>query len=257
MIKISVIIPTFNSERTIELAIRSVLKQTYKIDEIIIIDDFSSDETVNIVKNLCLENKNIILYQNIKNLGAAASRNNGFRHAKNKYIAFLDSDDSWLPNKIEKQLHIMSTYNCDVVSTNFFNGEIKKSTSPEKIKISNISTKNLMFKNYLSTPSVLLKLKNDLYFDSNLRYCEDYQYWLQLSMSQYRICYTSEKLVLLGKPSYGVSGLSSQILKMQLGESKALFTCRKKHPLLFCFALIFSWLKFIKRVIVTFYRRMK
>lgn len=101
---ISVIIPTYNRSATIERAINSVRKQTYKNIEIIVVDDGSTDLTKKIVKDLQKKDDRISLYENSKNIGPAATRNRGVIFAKGDYIAFQDSDDEWLPEKLEKQM---------------------------------------------------------------------------------------------------------------------------------------------------------
>jgi glycosyltransferase involved in cell wall biosynthesis len=102
---ISVIIPTFNRSNKIIRAINSVLCQTYTNLEIIIIDDHSNDSTNKIIKSFLKKNNQKIFYiRNKKNYGNAESRNIGIRKTKGRYIAFLDDDDLWFPDKIEKQI---------------------------------------------------------------------------------------------------------------------------------------------------------
>lgn len=104
----------FNSEAYISDTINSVISQTYTNWELLLIDDCSTDKTLQIV------NKYVSLYPNIKllksntNLGAAISRNKGIEAAKGKYIAFLDADDLWKPTKLQVQTAFMETQNCDV-----------------------------------------------------------------------------------------------------------------------------------------------
>ena len=103
MSKISVIIPTYNTASYISEAIDSILKQTILVDEIIVIDDGSTDNTREIVEKLPVK----YLYQ--KNMGAGVARNQGVKLAKNELIAFLDADDLWLPKKLEEQLNVFAT----------------------------------------------------------------------------------------------------------------------------------------------------
>lgn len=108
---VSVVIPCFNSELYIEDCVRSVLQQTYQKIEIILIDDGSTDDTLSKVKSF--ETKIKILKK--KNEGAASARNLGIQNSIGSYIAFLDSDDVWHPEKIEKQLRLMTEKNLDLV----------------------------------------------------------------------------------------------------------------------------------------------
>lgn len=102
---VSIIMPSYNTGRFIAESIESVLAQTYTNWELIVVDDCSTDDTDSVVTRF---NDNRIRYfKNEKNSGAAVSRNKALREAKGEWIAFLDSDDLWLPNKVEKQLKFM------------------------------------------------------------------------------------------------------------------------------------------------------
>ena len=98
---VSIIMPSYNTRKYIEESINSVLKQTYSNWELIIIDDCSIDDTDIIVKPY-LSDKRIRYLKNKKNKGAAVSRNRALREIKGKWIAFLDSDDLWKPQKLER-----------------------------------------------------------------------------------------------------------------------------------------------------------
>ena len=97
---ISVIIPVFNRVKLIARCINSVINQTYPVNEIIVVDDGSNDGTYDLIRTYFPQV--ISIYQ--ENKGVSNARNVGIQAAKGKWIAFLDSDDEWLPNKIEKQI---------------------------------------------------------------------------------------------------------------------------------------------------------
>ncbi|MBA7689290.1 Undecaprenyl-phosphate 4-deoxy-4-formamido-L-arabinose transferase [subsurface metagenome] len=101
---VSVIIPTYNRAHLVSRAIESVLNQTYQDFEIIVVDDGSTDDTEEIVRSF--KNERIRYIRHEKNKGAAAARNTGIKVAKGEYIAFQDSDDEWLPEKLEKQMKV-------------------------------------------------------------------------------------------------------------------------------------------------------
>lgn len=105
--KVSVIIPTFDSERFIAEALESVCAQSYSNWEAIVIDDCSSDKTAQIVAKLGKRDSRIRLVRAHENGGAAVARNLGIRKASGDYIAFLDSDDTWEPTKLERQIAFM------------------------------------------------------------------------------------------------------------------------------------------------------
>lgn len=109
---VSVIIPSFNRENVIKRSVDSVLAQTYKDFEIIVVDDGSSDNTKKVIEQI----QDIrVRYVWQKNAGACAARNHGIDEAKGEYIAFQDSDDVWHPDKLEKQLKALERYHADVV----------------------------------------------------------------------------------------------------------------------------------------------
>ena len=106
---ISIIMPSYNTERYIGDSIRSVLAQTYSDWELIIVDDCSTDRTDDIVGGF-LHDTRIRYIKNEKNSGAAMSRNRALREARGRWIAFLDSDDLWLPDKLEHQVDFMEQH---------------------------------------------------------------------------------------------------------------------------------------------------
>lgn len=108
---VSIIMPSYNCGRFVEETIHSVQEQTYQNWEIIFMDDCSTDDTIKIATALRANDKRIHVYQNITNQGAAVSRNNALREAKGRWIAFLDSDDLWYPEKLEKQIRFMEENN--------------------------------------------------------------------------------------------------------------------------------------------------
>lgn len=104
---VSVIMPSYKCGRYIAESIKSVQDQTYPNWELIVVDDCSGDDTVNIVQELMKKDNRIQLFSNSSNSGAAVSRNVALRHAKGHWIAFLDSDDLWEPTKLERQIKFM------------------------------------------------------------------------------------------------------------------------------------------------------
>lgn len=104
---ISIIMPSFNSEKYISHAIISVVSQTFQDWELIVVDDNSTDSSIEVISEFCRKDSRIKLTKLAKNSGAAVARNKAIETAKGRYIAFLDSDDQWLPTKLEEQLKFM------------------------------------------------------------------------------------------------------------------------------------------------------
>ncbi len=108
---VSIITPTYNSEKFIAETIRSVQSQSYSYWEMIIVDDCSSDQTESIVRNYMNDDSRISFHQLQKNSGAGVARNQAVDLAKGRFIAFLDSDDLWKPEKLQKQIDFLSSSN--------------------------------------------------------------------------------------------------------------------------------------------------
>lgn len=116
---VSIITPAYNSEKFIADTIMSVLNQTYQNWEMIVVDDYSTDKTAEIVLSFQKEDSRIKYIKNESNRGAAFSRNVALQNAKGKWIAFLDSDDVWCPEKLEKQIEFMNRNNYHFSYTNY------------------------------------------------------------------------------------------------------------------------------------------
>lgn len=115
---VSIIMPSYNTAKYIGESIESVQRQTYQNWELIIVDDRSPDNTDEVVKSY-LSDERINYFKNEKNSGAAVSRNRALREAKGKWIAFLDSDDLWMPDKLKKQISFMEKNGYHFSYTNY------------------------------------------------------------------------------------------------------------------------------------------
>ncbi len=117
---VSIITPSYKSEKFISKTIESVLNQTYKNWEMIIIDDCSPDNSNKIIEKYIKEDNRIKLIKLSKNSGPAVARNVGIKEAKGRFIAFLDSDDIWLPEKLEKQISFMEQKNLPMTYSSYY-----------------------------------------------------------------------------------------------------------------------------------------
>lgn len=116
---ISIIMPSYNCVGFIEESIRSVQAQTYTEWELLITDDCSTDDTVGVIRKLTENDSRIKLFCLKENAGAGVARNNSIKEAKGRYIAFLDSDDMWMPTKLEKQIQFMEEKGCALSYTSY------------------------------------------------------------------------------------------------------------------------------------------
>ena len=175
---VSIVMPSYNTARYIGETIGSVQKQTYKNWELIIVDDCSTDNSMDVIRSF--NEPRIRLFQNKKNSGAAISRNYALREAKGKWVAFLDSDDTWAPEKLEKQIRFMKEHGYAFTFTDYricLNGNWLPyiNTGP------NVVTKRKMYDYcYFSTITVMYEReKIGLIQIANLRKNNDYAMWLQ------------------------------------------------------------------------------
>lgn len=194
----SVIIPNYNREKTLVNTILSVINQTYRNIEIIIVDDKSTDNSRNIIKNLAKKYNNIKYYFSNENKGANYSRNKGAELANGEYLAFLDSDDRFLPTKIEKQVEVLKQFkdkDIGIVFTNILiNNKAVAPISENKI----IKLEDIVFRNKLGGFSTVL-IRKDIFFeigklDEDLLSCQDWNLYLKV-LSKYKGYMLSEPLV--------------------------------------------------------------
>lgn len=176
---VSIIMPSYNTGAFIKETIQSVLKQTYENWELLIVDDCSTDNTDEVVLPF-LNDQRIRYIKNEINSGAAVSRNRALREAKGKWIAFLDSDDLWVPEKLEKQIRFMDVHGYAFSYTDYMirlNGE----WLPYVYTGPNVVNRRKMYNYcYFSTITVMYnREKIGLIQIENLRKNNDYAMWLQ------------------------------------------------------------------------------
>ncbi len=197
---VSIVIPTYNCANLLERAIKSVLAQTYENWELIVVDDGSTDETENLVVSFQrIEPRIKYIRQN--NSGAPARpRNTGIRNSLGEYIAFLDHDDEWLPDKLKKQVTLLETspevafVSCDVIVLSSERGEFISSPG---YKGENFLKKMLEKNLILTASSVVVRKKvfNEIgLFDETLRFADDWDMWVRIA-SRYKFDYINEPLV--------------------------------------------------------------
>ena len=195
---VSVIIPVYNRSAYLPTAVKSVLNQTYKNFELIIVDDCSDDETYFSIMPF-LKDSRLTYYFLKKNHGVSYARNFGIKKSKGELIAFLDSDDYWLPQKLEKQIKFLIERKLSICQTEEIWIRRGKFVNPKKKhkKIDgDIFEKSLEL--CIVSPSAVLIKKEVFdkigYFDEHMPACEDYDLWLRISL-HYKVGLLSEKLI--------------------------------------------------------------
>jgi glycosyltransferase involved in cell wall biosynthesis len=257
---ISVIIPMYNSEDTINPCIESVLKQTYKGKvEVIVVNDGSIDNSKTILEKIIKNNNSDIDIQliNKTNGGVSSARNTGLRIAKGDFIALLDSDDEWYPTKLEKQLDLFSNNDSDIdFLTCLRNNEVINFPYKFKNNLAKVTLKKLLIKVIGQTSTAVFKRKilTDVgFFDENQRYSEDANYWMRVSIN-HNMYILNENLVTTGggKANFGESGLSSNLVAMEMGARKNIkdmYSVKQINKLEFCLYYSLAIFKFYIRKI--------
>ncbi|MBL0738864.1 glycosyltransferase [Flavobacterium sp. GN10] len=257
--KISVVIPMYNSSRTILKTLDSIKNQTVLPFEIIVIDDGSADNSSIIVEDYIKAHSDLKIKLFKKNNGGVSTaRNRGIKEAKGNWIALLDSDDEWLPNKLERQINILETNpNIDFLATNR-NGEHFSKILWKNLKhLTRISPKVLLVKNFFSPPTVIFRtdiVSKIGYFDEKQRYAEEGNYFIRIA-KEYNCYLLNESLVMTGsgKSHYGDSGLSGNLKEMEKGELKNIkdaLNFKIINKIEYLFLVCFSILKFIRRILI-------
>lgn len=212
---VSIIMPSYNCENIIKKSIDSVLKQTYKNWELIIVDDCSTDNTESVIKEYASKHSNIYFFKLEHNSGAAEARNKAISESKGEYIAFLDSDDSWYTEKLEKQIKFMKNNSIDFCATGY---ELvsEDGTSLNRALIPPAKTNYNQFIMYSCPIGNLTAIYNrgklGKIFVPNIKKRNDFALWLQV-LKKTEFCYGMSDI--LAKYTIGRQGsLSKNKLKL-------------------------------------------
>ncbi len=246
---ISVVIPVYNGEKTIKETIESVLNQTFKDFELIVINDGSKDATQEIVEGI--QDSRIKLFS-YPNAGQAASRNRGFSHAVGEFIAFLDADDLWTPDKLEAQLKALQESPQAAVAyswTNYINESSQFLRQGSYVSATGDVFKNLLVVNFLENGSNPLIRANALAevgdFDGSVTPAEDWDMWLRLAIRYPFVAVPSAQIL------YRVSASSSSanVFRLEAGCLPAIERAFSQAPSLgylkpTCLANIYKYLTF-------------
>ena len=224
---VSVIMPAYNTDKYIGDSIQSVLCQTYNNWELLVVDDGSTDNTAAIIESFAAKDSRVkyIFQQNGRQ---AKARNTGIARSKGTLLAFLDSDDLWMPNKIEQQMIALSATGADVIYTSGLIICEPGSTSHATefpIVAGTVASKKmfdlLLLHNHIPVQSVLVRL--DAFskagpFDESLQYhgCEDYELWLRLAANGALFHGMPEKLITYRRHPTATTHNNSRVLKPML-----------------------------------------
>lgn len=254
---VSVVIPMFNASSTIVRALNSVQGQlNIKFKEVIIIDDGSVDDSYYLVKKFSEKSTLKIIIIQQENKGVSAARNKGLSIATSDYVAFLDSDDEWLPHKTEQQMPLFNLP--DVVLVGGYHTLYRKKSA---YSYKNITLFDQFLKNHFQTSTVIVKRSIALSFGGffhKQKYAEEGRFYFELFKFGKLMLLNKQVVIYDGgdKRGFGQSGLSKNLLEMQRGEisnfkyAKELYNISNAYFLFFYF---YSYIKYIRRNLLVFF----
>ncbi|SKB50854.1 hypothetical protein SAMN05660776_1506 [Salegentibacter holothuriorum] len=178
---VSVIMPAFNAENFIEIAVESVISQTYSNWELFIIDDASTDATFSKAEKLAKQDSRIKILQNQKNSGTGVSRNKGIKAAQGDFIAFLDADDQWKPKKLQIQLQTMQEQDVSVCFSSYLQIDESGTSRNEIIEaLPTLTYQKLLKSNYLGNLTGIYSVKKlGKIYAPQIRKRQDWAFWLE------------------------------------------------------------------------------
>lgn len=254
-VPVTVIIPCYNSAGTLLRAFDSVMNQTQLPAEIILVNDASTDDTGAIIDSLAYRFPELVRVVSLPaNAGPSVARNTGWDCANSLYLAFLDADDAWHPQKLAVQSGWMDAHPEALMSghvcVEYRPGLDQEASEP--VRVCCFSLRDMLISNRFSTPAVMLRRDVSFRFPEGKMHAEDYHLWLDITARCTQVCRIELPLAWYFKPAYGASGLSAALWKMELGELDAIRTLYRSGSLSMPEWLIFSgfsWIKFLRRSI--------
>lgn len=207
---VSIIMPNYNGASFLDATIQSVVNQTYENWELIIVDDLSTDDSCQIVENI--GDSRILLYKLKENQGAAVARNTAIKMAKGQFIAFLDNDDLWSAEKLEKQITFMVQNNYAFTYTDYFYFTETENSLVKCIK--KVTYNDLLKNNYILTSSVIYNAEvlGKIYME-NIRKRQDWSLFINLiKKSRVAVCLT-EPLTFYRKHNNSLSAKKTDLIK--------------------------------------------
>ena len=229
---VSIITPTFNSADFIEETILSVQKQTHQNWEMLITDDCSTDQTVDMIKTYTKADNRIKLFQLKENSGPAVARNNSIQKAIGRFHAFLDADDLWLPEKLELQIQIIDNNKADICHGSYvIIDEYSRSSHIKVSAIPNLSFKKLRKNNYIGNlTGIYDAYKLGKIYNPFIKKRQDWGLWLNA----------------LDKSNYNSIGIDQTIAKYRVHKnsiSNNKFDLLKYNFIVYHKCLKFSYIK--------------
>lgn len=222
--KVSVVIPAWNSESTLERALNSVRTQSLSAAEVWIVDDASTDPTVQLARSFIQKHR--LTGWHVKafgeNRGPSRARNWGWDQASGDYVAFLDADDSWHPRKLEVQALWMEAHTGCTLSGHAHSLFAPGASNTPENSITpghtTITPTQVLMCNPFITPSIMVRRSCALRFEEGRRHMEDHFLWMRMALQGHVLCRLNASLAYIHKAAWGASGLSAQMWRMEKAE---------------------------------------
>jgi glycosyltransferase involved in cell wall biosynthesis len=259
---VSVVVPCYRCSRTIVRAVESVAAQTLRPAEVILVEDASQDGTIDLLVSLAAAYDPgwIKLKLLDRNVGAARARNVGWDMASQPFVAFLDSDDAWHPEKIEIQYGFMRV-SPDVALTGhghrLSRDQGEMTWAPLREGAHAVKKWPLLLSNRFITPSVMVQNKPQYRFIESQRHMEDHMLWMQIFFDGGKLVKLSNELAVIFKHPFGEAGLSAQLWLMEraeLGNYHRLKTAGLIADYEYKLLCAYSLLKFARRMLLKKWR---
>jgi glycosyltransferase involved in cell wall biosynthesis len=256
---VSVVVPCYRCLATLERAVSSVLQQTRRPAELILVDDANGDTTWELLQLIQARHRGWVKTVQLPvNVGAASARNAGWNMATQRYVAFLDADDAWHPQKIEIQYSYMQQ-NLDVVLSGHLCRQLPEGSTDTPLwqlvqgDTEVITWLSLLLRHKFVTPSVMVKREIAFRFAEGARFMEDHRLWLEIVGASLRTVKLNVELAAIYKPAYGSSGLSANLWSMERAELANYRHFHRVGKLPFLQLLLlqcYSLLKFLRRLVI-------
>jgi glycosyltransferase involved in cell wall biosynthesis len=264
-LSVGVIVPVFNSGREAIGAIRSIVDQTkVSVKEIVVVDDGSADNSADFLRKACRDLSIPVRILCIPNGGAANARNQGMQNCDCDLYAFLDSDDVWFSEKLDRQVPLFTDSSIGMVGclTTMGRGAASRSIASGVFRV--ISLRQQLFKNHFQTSTVIVRrhvVEAVGPFPLDQRHAEEGDFFNRIA-AHYKCVLVPEVLVDYGngKQGFGASGLSANLIAMEKGELRNIRRARRRGDCgfgLHALAISYSLIKFVRRVLISFLRRQR
>jgi glycosyltransferase involved in cell wall biosynthesis len=214
MIRFSVVVPMFNSRFTIERALTSAIGQGYQPSEVILVDDGSSDDTLAVVASISagMRKPPVRVIALGANQGPAYARNVGWEAAQGDYVAFLDADDEWFPEKLRVQAQLLNETRAVLLGQRY--PSLQRGGPP----VAKVGRRQILMRNMFWTPTVVIRRDIPERFPELMRYCEDHLLYSVVTLRYDRSYHMSRAVIHEHKLPLAEAGLSRSLVRMQWGS---------------------------------------